>query len=187
MKNSDQLISLRQSWLKKPISSSVYRPWLLSDDSLTHLLQRHFPDFSVQLLTMQMDKPLMGEFARMRLSSREPVLVREVHLSGKSQPVVFAHSVLPRRHLRGAWLGLRLLRNKPLGASLFSNPKVCRASMEFKKLSPHHRLFQLASAHLQQQHQPDVLWARRSIFMLNHARIMVTEVFLPHVLTHTKK
>lgn len=119
----------------------------------------------------------------MHLSCREPMLVREVHLRGNGQPVVFAHSILPRQHLRGAWLGLRMLGNKPLGASLFANPKVCRTALEFKKLNRYHPLYQLAVAHMQPAQKPDMLWARRSIFILNHAKIMVTEVFLPHVLT----
>lgn len=122
----------------------------------------------------------------MHVSSREPMLVREVHLLGNGQPVVFAHSVLPRHHLRGAWLGLRVLGNKPLGASLFANPKVCRTALEFKKLSSHHQLYRLAVAHLHPAQTPKELWARRSIFILNRAKIMVTEVFLPHVLTQAK-
>lgn len=187
MKNSSKTIALRQRWLKKPIGCSDYRHWLSSNDSLTLRLQQHFADFSVHLLKMQMSKPLLGELASMRLSSREPALVREVYLLGGRQPVVFAHSVLPRRHLRGAWLGLRVLSNKPLGASLFANPKVCRAGLEFKKLTPQHKLYQLAVAHLQKSQQPNILWARRSIFILNHAKIMVTEVFLPHGLTQVKQ
>jgi chorismate--pyruvate lyase len=187
VKNSSQTISSRQYWLKKPMGCSVYRNWLSSNDSLTFRLQQHFDDFSVHLLKMQMSKPLLGEIARMHVSNREPVLVREVHLLSKGQPVVFAHSVLPRRHLRGAWLGLRMLSNKPLGVSLFANPKVCRAGLEYKKLNPQHTLYQLAVAHMQRSQKPNVLWARRSIFILNHAKIMVTEVFLPHVLIHDKQ
>jgi chorismate--pyruvate lyase len=186
VKNSAKTISSRQSWLKKPIACSVYRNWLSSNDSLTLRLQQHFADFSVHLLKMQMSRPLLGEIARMHLSNREPALVREVHLLGKGRPVVFAHSVLPRRHLRGAWLGLRVLSNKPLGASLFADPKVCRGGLEFKKLNPQHKLYQLAVAHMQNTPKPNLLWARRSIFILNHAKIMVTEVFLPHVLTLDK-
>lgn len=186
LKNSLQPSSGRQNWLKKPILSTSYRHWLVSNDSLTRRLQRHFADFSVCLLNPCTEKTLLGELARMHVSSRERMLVREVHLHGNRQPVVFAHSILPRHHLRGAWLGLRVLGNKPLGASLFADPKVCRTALEFKKLSAHHQLYQLAVAHLQPAQKPNALWARRSIFILNRAKIMVTEVFLPHVLTQVK-
>jgi chorismate lyase len=183
VKNSFQPLHLRQRWLKKPISSSSYQHWLVSNDSLTLRLQHRFHDFSVRLLSMRQAKPLLGEAARMRVSSREPMMVRQVYLIGNGQPVVLAHSVLPSNSLRGEWLGLRVLGNKPLGATLFANPKMCRTALEFKKLSANHALYQLAAAHL--QNKPDILWARRSIFMLGHAKIMVTEVFLPSVLAIT--
>ena len=104
---------------------------------------------------------------------------------GDNQPVVFAHSVLPRASLRGVWNGLGRLGNKPLGATLFANPKVKRTSLSFKKLTSNHVLYQHATRHLMQNPSaniPSYLWARRSIFSLNCANIMVTEVFLPQLL-----
>ena len=93
---------------------------------------------------------------------------------------MFAHSVLPRGSLRGAWNGLGRLGNKPLGATLFANPKVKRTPLSYKKLTPNHALYQHAIQYLTQK--PSYLWARRSIFSLNCANIMVTEVFLPQLL-----
>ena len=99
---------------------------------------------------------------------------------GDNQPVVFAHSVLPRTSLRGAWNGLGRLGNQLLGATLFANPKVKRTPLSYKKLTPNHALYKHAAQHLTQK--PSYLWARRSIFSLNCANIMVTEVFLPQLL-----
>lgn len=96
------------------------------------------------------------------------------------QAVVFAHSVLPRNSLRGRWLGLSRLGSKPLGATLFANPQVTRTPLAYKKLSPHHALYLHAAKHLADK--PAYLWARRSVFGLNCANIMVTEVFLPQLL-----
>jgi chorismate lyase len=97
-----------------------------------------------------------------------------------NQPVVFAHSVLPYVSLRGAWHGLGKLGNKPLGAALFANAKVKRTPLEYKKLPRHHPISMRVTEHV--QHVPKVLWARRSVFQLNCARILVTEVFLEQLL-----
>ncbi|MDP2247858.1 MAG: chorismate lyase, partial [Nitrosomonadales bacterium] len=105
---------------------------------------------------------------------------REVHLHCDDVPVVFAHSVLPQHSLRGEWLALGHLGNKPLGAALFMNPKVTRTQLEFKKLSNQNALYRRAVAHL--TIKPQAVWARRSIFRLKRSAIMVTEVFLPQVL-----
>jgi chorismate--pyruvate lyase len=88
--------------------------------------------------------------------------------------------VLPRRSLRGEWRGLGRLGTKPLGAALFANPHVVRKPLQFRKLLPHHALYARAAAGLAQK--PACLWARRSVFLLHDAPILVTEVFLPEVL-----
>ena len=90
-------------------------------------------------------------------------------------------SVLPRASLSGAWQDLGKLGNKPLGTALFANPKIKRTPLEYKKLSRNHTLYQRATQHL--INKPSYLWARRSVFSLNCATILVTEVFLPQLLS----
>jgi chorismate--pyruvate lyase len=88
--------------------------------------------------------------------------------------------------MRGIWLGLRRLGNKPLGAALFSDPKVTRTPLEYKKINRQHALYRQAIKYLVEP--PKDLWARRSVFQLNSVFnrhvIMVTEVFLPNILGH---
>jgi chorismate--pyruvate lyase len=122
----------------------------------------------------------VDEAAALALPCRQKAMLREVHLYCNGEPVVFAHSVLPRNSLRGEWLGLKKLGNRPLGAALFMNPRVTRTQLEFKKLSNHHDLYRRAVRHLAVK--PRAVWARRSIFRLGPSAIMVTEVFLPRVL-----
>ncbi len=107
-------------------------------------------------------------------------MVREVYLYCRETPVVFAHSVLKRRNLRGAWCSISRQGVKPLGAALFANPLVKRTPLYFKKLTPHHELYLKACRLLKRL--PNHLWARRSVFILRGRPIMVTEVFLPGVL-----
>ena len=175
----------RNHWLKKPMFSQQYRPWLIDDGSLTARLQQRYTDFSVKKVSLKCAKPLQDEARLLKHPPHQQALIREVLLMGNNEPVVFAHSVLPRVALRGPWNKLGRLGNKPLGATLFANPKVKRTPLAFKKLSRHHPLYMRAAQHLLKP--PAYLWARRSIFSLNTAsqkcaNILVTEIFLPQIL-----
>lgn len=167
----------RAQWLKKPILSGRNHHWLINNGSLTQRLRLRYVDFEVKLVLLAYAKPLLDEVAPLKIPTYKNVLTREVLLMGNQRPVVFAHSVLPRESLRGRWLGLSRLGNKPLGASLFANPRVRRTALSYKKLSQHHCLYQHATQYLTQK--PANLWARRSVFSLDRAYMMVTEVFLP--------
>jgi chorismate--pyruvate lyase len=185
MKIQKNLSSTRQRWLNKPIQANKLQQWLIDNGSLTARLQQHFSKFAVEPIAVKFAKPIQDEAVLLYLPSYKTVLIREVLLMGNNQPVVFAHSVLPRASLRGAWSGLCRLGNKPLGATLFANPKVKRTTLSYKKLTSNHVLYQHAIQHLTQKSvvkNPSYLWARRSIFSLNCANIMVTEVFLPPLL-----
>ncbi len=161
--------------------SGQYHYWLIDRCSLTMRLQQRYANFKVKPVLVAYAKPFFDETSPLAISSRKKALIREVQLLGNNQVVVFAHSVLPRKSLRGAWLGLSHLGNRPLGATLFSNPQVKRASLSYKKLSRQHLLYQHATKSM--PNKPPYLWARRSVFSLNCANIMVTEVFLPQLLT----
>jgi chorismate lyase len=185
VKIQKNLSSTRQRWLKKPIQANELQLWLIDNGSLTARLQQRFSKFAVVPLSVKYAKLIQDEVALLRQSDCQIALIREVLLMGDHQPVVFAHSVLPRASLRGAWSGLGRLGKKPLGATLFANPKVKRTPLSYKKLTPNHVLYQHATQHLAQMpevRKPPYLWARRSIFSLSCANIMVTEVFLPQLL-----
>lgn len=170
----------RQRWLKKPILAKALQSWLIDTGSLTARLQARYAHFAVKPVAVKYAKPMVDEAAVLRLPVHQMALIREVLLMDDNQPVVFAHSVLPRASLRGAWNGLGKLGNKPLGATLFANPKVKRTPLEYKKLPCQHPISMRVAEHL--KISPKLLWARRSIFSLNCARILVTEVFLPQLL-----
>lgn len=160
--------------------AGAYQPWLIDVGSLTARLQQRYNKFAVKPVAVKYVKPIHDEAVLLHLPAYKAALIREVLLIGNNQPVVFAHSVLPKKSLRGLWNGLGRLGNKPLGATLFANPKVKRTPLEYKKLSRHHPISIRAAEHLQTS--PKALWARRSIFSLNYAQILVTEVFLEELL-----
>lgn len=172
--------SVQGKWLNKPILNGRLKPWLINRSSLTANLRQRYLDFKVQPVDMCLAKPAVDEVALLGLSAHKSALIREVLLLGCGQFVVFAHSVLPKASMRGKWNGLSRLGSKPLGEMLFANPKVKRAPLSYRKLSPHQALYQKAAQHLTDK--PAYLWARRSVFRLNCATILVTEVFLPNLL-----
>lgn len=180
MKIQHQHVNYRSRWLGKPFASGAFCSWLIETGSLTARLQRRYANFAVKTVRLSHAKPLQDEAILLHSPIYKAALVREVLLMGNQQPVVFAHSVLPRASLRGPWQGLGKLGNKPLGATLFVNPKVKRTPLSYKKLLPNHALYRSAVFHLAQK--PAYLWARRSVFHLNCANILVTEVFLPQLL-----
>ena len=192
MKTKTQPNNARFAWQKKPLMMGALKPWLLDRGSLTKRLQQRYQaqNFAVLPCLQTYQKPLLDEGAALHMFAHQRAYIREVLLLGNEQAVVFAHSVLPRGAFRGNVFGLERLGNKPLGALLFANPKVKRTALQYKKLMPHHVLYQHAlkfKSQSQQQYQdanagikpPSFLWARRSVFTLNCANIMVTEVFLP--------
>ena len=156
------------------------RHWLIDTGSLTARLKDRYPDFSVRPVWLKNEKAFTDELKQVSLKVHQHALIREVVLMGSEQPVVFAHSVLPHASLRGAWRGLGKLGNRPLGAALFANAKVKRTPLEYKKLPRHHPISMRITKHMPNMH--NVLWARRSVFQLNCARILVTEVFLMQLL-----
>jgi chorismate--pyruvate lyase len=152
----------------------------MDQGSLTKRLQARCKLFSVAGVGQAWDSPQPDEAVLLGLRPYQSALLREVRLCCANQPVVFAHSVLPKRSLRGTWHRLGVLGNRPLGAALFADPRVVRAPMAYRKLSRTHALYRRATS--QMQDKPACLWARRSVFMRRGAAILVTEVFLPGVL-----
>jgi len=170
----------RSKWLIKPMLSQNYRSWLIENGSLTLRLQNRYKDFSVEKVQLKYAKPMQGEGRLLALKSYERGLIRDVLLLGNHEVVVFAHSVIPTKAMRGAWNSLGRLGNKPLGGTLFANPRVKRTPFEYKKLSYQHPITKRIAKHL--DFPPGFLWARRSVFQLKRAKILVTEVFLPQIL-----
>ena len=191
----------RANWLKTPVGSGQFRSYLMDKGSLTRRLQLQSQHFAVTPLQLKQTKALHDEAILLALKQQQTALQRDVLLVCDGVATVFAHSVLPKRSLRGKWRALGRLGAKPLGATLFANPKVQRTPLSYKKLNSHHSLYQRISRYCvandvsnHQGHQQiqnpkprQALWARRSVFSLHHsnlghAKILVTEVFLPALL-----
>ncbi len=176
----------RSHWLRKPIQSNGYHKWLIDRGSLTRALQKiakaQKQNFSVALLSQRQQKPLQDEYGPLRLRAHQYAVVRQVSLCINQQAVVFAHSVLPKKSLRGVWLGMAALGNRPLGGALFANPKIVRTPLVYQKLGVNHALYHALLSAIPTINNTKPIWARRSIFKLHGASIMVTEIFLPNLI-----
>lgn len=171
------------------------RAWLLHPASLTSLLRQRCAEFAVRPVFEAVAPAGRDEHRGLRLGRTQPAWVREVQLLCDGIPVVFAHSVVAQRHVRGAWRGLTGLGSRSLGDVLFSDPKVERKAFGFRCLNVAHALHGRAAQPLgdsqeialgSSQGLSQGLWARRSLFVLQGQSILVTEVFLPAVLKLSK-
>ncbi|MDO8465690.1 MAG: chorismate lyase [Gallionella sp.] len=159
-------------------------PWLRDRGSLTQRIQQRCARFVVRGVRSGLARIALDEAALLGVASPHLAWSREVFLYADGIPVVFAHSACARQHLRGAWSAVGSLGNKPLGALLFAHPLVERRPLHYKALRSTHHLYQRAAAVL--DHPPGRLWARRSLFYLHDAPLLVTEVFLPEILRLAK-
>jgi len=167
-------------WLTSAWQAGGWRHWLTDRGSLTRRLQQACPDFRVIRLKQALGHPNLDECKTLGLFPGRLAMVREVLLLNAETPLVFAHSVIPLAGLSGPWAGLAGLGNRPLGAALFTNPRIQRQALEYQHLDRRHSLYRHAVRHLAEP--PRTLWARRSLFALKNHPILVTEVFLPATL-----
>lgn len=159
-------------------------PWLRDHGSLTQRIQQRCNRFAVRNVHSGLARIALDESALLGIAAQQLAYAREVYLYADDQPVVFAHSVVAHEHLRGEWSAVRKLGSKPLGALLFAHPLVERKPLHYKFLRSSHPLYRRAVAELRDP--PQRLWARRSLFLLHDAPLLVTEVFLPEILNLTQ-
>ena len=168
------------AWRPAPVAAGPYRPWLTDRGSLTARIASRCPGVHVRVVFQGMRRPDRDERFLFADGGQARVLVREVFLYCRDTPVVFAHTVVDPRHVRGPWRSVTTLGNRPLGAALFSDPRVERHPLRQRKIGWHHELHRRLSRFVAAD--PASLWARRSLFRRDDSPILVTEVFLPAIL-----
>ena len=174
----------RSGWREHPLHTKDdidIRNWLTDARSLTARLQT-LGTFSVTLLDQHLAKPTGDEAVELGLQHTQVAWTREVALFVDGKPVVFAHTILPRRPRGPLIQWLERLGNRSLGALLFAHPRFSRGPLAARRLDQRHTLFQSAIKALQLTGvPPPTLWARRSRFSFGKQSILVTEVFSPAV------
>jgi chorismate--pyruvate lyase len=157
--------------------------WLAARGSLSERIRAtcRAGAFRVQPLAQGRAPAWSDEREALALRGAGRPLVREVLLLCGATPVVFARSLAAARHLDGPWRSLRGLGARPLASMLFADPRIDRSALEFRRINARQPLHRRAAAVVPEL--PQALWARRSVFRRDGAPLLVTEVFLPGVLT----
>jgi chorismate lyase len=169
------------------------RDWLLTPGSLTARLIAHSRQFRVQRLHQRSAICLPDEARAIGLRRPGRVLEREVLLRCDDEPVVFAHTVVTASSTASDWPLFSALGERSLGTTLFYDPLVQRGQLEFARLRAGHPLLQRAKAALGGSLPDTIYYARRCVYRRHQGLLLVTEVFLPSVLTlapvppHTKQ
>lgn len=178
--------SAADPWLARPPRAQVparLRPWLTDAGSLTARIRARCDDFRVEVVRQARVRPQVDEARALGLPLRQAVWLREVMLVADGVPVVYARSVLPARALRGPWHLCRGIGARPLGAALFSDPRVARGPLHCARLdrrdARYHRAVRALGSRLA---LPPALWARRSVFERQARALLVSEIFLPTLL-----
>jgi chorismate--pyruvate lyase len=173
--------NIDRRWQPFPVGADArLRHWLLDRGSLTRRIQLQCDRFHVEVLSQRAATVDRDECAVIGVRPGMRCVVREVSLNCGELPVVFAHSVVEPRALRGPWRMLMTLGARPLGAALFADPRVKRYPLRFRQLGRQHELYRRARPLFGRP--PACLWARRSLFVLRGFRLLVTEVFIPAIL-----
>lgn len=148
-------------------------PWLAEPGLLTARV-RATAGASTQFRMLRLERLPLAPQLRARLGVEDACgLVREIEFACAGVRWVFAQSVFPDSTVaRYPWL--RELGESPLGEALRRVGDVVREPLEYAEIPPAHPLACLA--------QPGggvPLWARRALYRLGGAPIIVQEVFLP--------
>lgn len=162
----------RAKWLRWQLSATE-RDWLLDSGSLTtRLIDLSEGQLTVTILRQQMLYPHLSEARLLGIPRKKLALVREVVLSGRGQPWVFARSILPLSTLTGRLRKLRTLDNRPLGGLLFKDSTMYRGEIEVARVNKKHCYI---PGYMMSERS---LWGRRSKFYLDNKPLLVSEVFL---------
>ncbi|MDR1890287.1 MAG: chorismate lyase [Zoogloeaceae bacterium] len=158
------------------------RALLREQGSLTLRLRRACRQFAVRCLCQRVASLSPDEADCLALRVGQVVWERDVLLVTDGRPAVFAHTVMPYcpRHPFDRYFAA--LQSQPLGKLLFSDPRILRGALEFRRLDRHDALYRRILEALADDAPvalPPRLWARRSRFNRQAKGVLVTEVFLP--------
>lgn len=147
-------------------------PWLAEPGLLTARVRAAAGD-ATRFHMLRLEAAPLPPTLRARLSvDDETGLVREIEFARGSVRWIFAQSVFPDSTVdRYPWL--RELGESPLGEALRRVAEVVREPLEYAELAPDHPLALAANPEGGAR-----LWARRAVYRLAGAPIVVQEVFL---------
>jgi len=183
---------LRSAW-NRVGSGAVHRAprqwqsWLSDTGSLTQKIEKAIGQkLEVQVLR-DCPQSLNSDESRYFHFKLRRCRVREVLLCVNHVPLVMAHSVIPTPSSSGSNHAVLRLGTKPLGAVLFSKThqhSKSKPPRDIARLDKSSALWKRCSKNHPELSSP--LWARRTLYRLKGHPILVSEIFLPALLSFLK-
>ena len=167
--------------IRRITADSEIQAWLTTPDSLTARLKQSCTELQVRVLSEAEERPLLDEAKALNLQPQASAWVRCVLLKCGEQDWVYARTIIPNLTDHNPWQNLQNLGNKPLGEVLFELPSIKRSTFEFSK-QPLKNWPYLKTA-LGTTQPKAVGYSRRSVFQQQKHPLLLTEVFLPGLLT----
>lgn len=164
--------------LERGAGVAPWLPWIRERGSLTARLES-CGRFRVCLLAQGLARPTRDEAPLLGIPPRALAWVREVALLCDDRPLVFAHTVLPRRPRGPLTRWFARLGTRSLGRLLFADPGFARGLMQARRIDARHLLHAPAARVFADG--PGPFWARRSRFSYRNQAVLVSEVFAPAV------
>lgn len=148
-----------------------FHHWIADQSSLTQrLIHLSNGRFKVRLLSQGVQPMHVEESLALGDRLGAMAIIREVELLCDGVACVYARSVIPLRSLRGKQRRLACLGSQPLGAFLFADPNLQRASVDVLPLNTTRKA-----------------WGRRSLFKVGGYPLFVSEYFLPTLIEYEHK
>jgi chorismate--pyruvate lyase len=174
---------MKTNWKKNLLAGYVpanLSAWLSHKGSFMRRLKKYgVKNAVIQVLTQSWLYPSQEERALLKIKPRQLVFVREVVITSPPAKWMFARTVLPRATLTGKERRLAHLKNRALGSVLFKDPHVRRGEFELacvrRGSAWYQKIVNTRAA------EADAFWARRSVFLINHKPLLLTEIFFPDV------
>ncbi len=138
--------------------------WLSDQESLTQrLIDVSGGEFEVDLLSQQIQVPLVNEQRSLNQAQHLAATVRQVCLRIHSTPIVLARSIIPLDLIKQSQNGLTSLGKQPLGQLLFKEGRVRTDGRQYMKS------------------RDGMIIGRKTPYEYAGANILVSEFYLPRI------
>jgi chorismate--pyruvate lyase len=157
------------SWLISPKVEGKQFSWLTEEGSLTERLKNEFNDVRVDVI-----------YEGLALDE-ETDYIREVFIKSHDKPMIFAHTRLKVTDLEDSWICLKTLGQQSLANILFKDSQISRRSLLYRVCEPEDVLYKYLKS-MGCMHE-EILWMRQSEWERYGKILLLTEVFLPNLLS----
>ena len=152
---------LNNAQLKSCLKKQNILEWLNEEGSITAKISSD-SKFKLKILSDDIGNAEDEEYLALNIPSQK-VRIREVILYGDLVPLVYARSIIPNQTSSKGYPGLGSIGSKPLGDLLFQSELFIKTNREFAQF---------------QTPDKEVIWGRRTHYLVRGYPLSVMEVFL---------